>query len=146
MPCALFPIPHTLHPTPPTLHPTPHTPHTPHPTLYTLHPTPHTLHPPPYTLHPTPHTLHPKQSHYHTITSEVCCKYTRRASYNLLMTSVTPNVSHKFQYVSYFLQKYASKSESFLVGTSILQLKHSNLSLPLAIPHLRQNQPPGQLV
>ena len=40
------------------------------------------------------------QSHNHTITSEFCFKYTRRFI-NLLMTSGTPNVSHKFQYVSY---------------------------------------------
>jgi len=36
---------------------------------------------------------------------EYCCefyfKYTRRASYNLLITQVAPNVSHKFQYISY---------------------------------------------
>ena len=32
---------------------------------------------------------------------EFCFKYTRTASYNLLITQVAPNVSHKFQYVSY---------------------------------------------
>ena len=32
---------------------------------------------------------------------EFCFKYTRRASYNLLITQVAPNVSHKFQYVPY---------------------------------------------
>ena len=31
---------------------------------------------------------------------EFCFKYTRRASYNLLITQVAPNVSQKFQYVS----------------------------------------------
>jgi len=35
------------------------------------------------------------------VVNEICFKYTRRYSYNLLITQVAPNVAHKFQYVSY---------------------------------------------
>ena len=110
----LFPKPYSLLPTPYSLLPNPYS-LLPNP--YSRIPTPESLlfeNPP--TLQPSnPPTLPPSNDDNddnnnnnddddnNDNNDEYCCeccfKYTRRASYNLLITQVVPNVSHKLSYV-----------------------------------------------